>query len=214
MKKYLVPAIFNLIIYVAPLAFNMGLLFNIKLAVLVIAAFALLLTQPPLSAKEAKAKKRTDHNSVYAIMLAAMVSQMSVVIEWAYMIPEQARNGSTVVTIIGLVILVSGVAFRVWSIRTLGRFFTSTVQVQNSHKVISTGPYALVRHPSYLGALTAMVGSAVFMNAFVAAIITVVGMLIAYRLRIAAEEQTLASALGEEYKVYMQKTPRLIPCVW
>lgn len=57
---------------------------------------------------------------------------------------------------VGLV--VAGIALRRWSVATLGRFFTTTVEIQPDHQVIETGPYALVRHPSYLGGLLSVVG--------------------------------------------------------
>src|SRR5687768_6527971 len=51
----------------------------------------------------------------------------------------------------GLAVFAAGLSIRVWSIRTLGRFFIYTVRVEEGHSVVDTGPYSAVRHPSYTG---------------------------------------------------------------
>ena len=56
--------------------------------------------------------------------------------------------------------LAAGIAVRLWAIRTLGRFFSSAVRLQDDHALIVTGPYAIVRHPSYLGAFLVFIGIA------------------------------------------------------
>src|SRR6185437_11846794 len=45
----------------------------------------------------------------------------------------------------------AGAAVRSWAITTLGRYFTRTVQVSSDQPVIQSGPYKLIRHPSYTG---------------------------------------------------------------
>lgn len=52
----------------------------------------------------------------------------------------------------------AGIGFRLWSIHTLGRFFRGVVHVRADHKVIQRGPYRLLRHASYAGALMAVIG--------------------------------------------------------
>jgi protein-S-isoprenylcysteine O-methyltransferase Ste14 len=58
----------------------------------------------------------------------------------------------------GLVALIAGIGLRWYSIRSLGRFFTMNVAVQAGHRVVRTGPYRWVRHPSYTGLLLACAG--------------------------------------------------------
>jgi len=51
----------------------------------------------------------------------------------------------------GMVLIVAGLGLRVWSIITLGRFFQYFIKVQPGHRVVTSGPYRFVRHPSYTG---------------------------------------------------------------
>src|SRR6185312_13937980 len=58
----------------------------------------------------------------------------------------------------GAAVTLAGVALRVWAIRTLGQYFTYVVKVTPDQKVVETGPYRLLRHPSYTGGLLTGVG--------------------------------------------------------
>ena len=67
---------------------------------------------------------------------------------------------------IGAGMLLTGIVLRVWSINILGRHFTATVKVIDKHELIKIGPYKIVRHPSYLGALISITGCPLFLNNF------------------------------------------------
>jgi protein-S-isoprenylcysteine O-methyltransferase len=59
---------------------------------------------------------------------------------------------------VGLALALCGMALRRWAVTVLGRFFTTSVEVQPGHRVVDTGPYGVVRHPSYTGTLLTVVG--------------------------------------------------------
>ena len=111
----------------------------------------------------------------------------------------------------GIGLMLAGVAFRWWAIVTLGKFFTFDVAVQSSQKVIDSGPYRFIRHPSYTGALMTQVGIGLALGNWAGLLALMLCMTIAYAYRISVEEQALAAALGEPYKQYMQRTHRIIP---
>src|SRR5512138_978698 len=48
----------------------------------------------------------------------------------------------------GILLMLAGIAFRWYSIRVLGRYFTVVVAVQRGHRIVEGGPYRLLRHPS------------------------------------------------------------------
>jgi protein-S-isoprenylcysteine O-methyltransferase Ste14 len=79
--------------------------------------------------------------------------------------------------------------------------------------VITTGTYAFVRHPLYLGCALMMFGAPLLLGSLYALILTVIGMLILVG-RIVGEEKMLAEEL-EGYAEYQEKVKyRLIPYVW
>jgi protein-S-isoprenylcysteine O-methyltransferase Ste14 len=114
----------------------------------------------------------------------------------------------------GLLLIWTGLAFRTWSIHTLGRFFKLTVVIQDGHRVIDHGPYRLLRHPSYLGMIVAMTGLGVTEGDWASTAIMLSGTLAAFLMRIRVEERTLLAELGDEYAAYAKRTARLLPGVF
>jgi protein-S-isoprenylcysteine O-methyltransferase len=130
---------------------------------------------------------------------------------FCYAIFPQASFESAPLFYAGLGLIVCGTLLRWWSIATLGQFFTVNVAIRTGHRVVTSGPYRLLRHPSYTALLMVFLGIGLCMGntLSIAALMlsTVVALL--YRMRI--EETLLLSGLGEEYRAYMSRTKRLIP---
>lgn len=82
----------------------------------------------------------------------------------------------------------------------------------NPQKLASSGPYAYVRHPMFLGYLLILVGLAIFTRTLMG-IFWVIPLLAALTLEylLASEERHLLSWFGEEYQNYRARTPALIP---
>ena len=55
---------------------------------------------------------------------------------------------------------ISGGLLRVWCYRALGRFFTWQMAIRDDHELITSGPYSIVRHPSYAAQLIMLAGNA------------------------------------------------------
>jgi protein-S-isoprenylcysteine O-methyltransferase Ste14 len=107
-----------------------------------------------------------------------------------------------------------GIGFRLWSIHTLGRFFRGVVHVHADHQVIQHGPYRLLRHPSYAGALLAVVGLSVLFGNAASIVLFIGSALVGILYRIRVEERVLGEVLGDVYRYYAARTRRLIPGVW
>ncbi|MDP9112153.1 MAG: isoprenylcysteine carboxylmethyltransferase family protein [Acidobacteriota bacterium] len=111
----------------------------------------------------------------------------------------------------GIGLMLAGIAFRWWAITTLGKFFTFDVAVQSGQKVVNSGPYRYIRHPSYTGALMTQLGIGLALGNWAGLLAFMLCMTIAYWYRIRVEERELLAALGEPYQRYMQSTHRIIP---
>jgi protein-S-isoprenylcysteine O-methyltransferase Ste14 len=116
--------------------------------------------------------------------------------------------------VVGVTLMVAGMAFRLWSIRTLGRFFTVTVNVADDQRVVDTGPYAVLRHPSYTGMLIVYLGIGAALDSWFSLIATPIPLAAAILTRIRHEERTLHDGLGPAYAAYADRTKRLVPFVW
>ncbi len=179
---------FVAISYGVPLIGRPELLADPRIVLLMLACAVVLITQPEFSLREARRDAAADGYSVLAIMAGASISQVAPVIEWAYRANHEA---SVAWIVVGAAMLIGGTAFRIWAIRTLGGYFTATVSIQDGHELIATGPYRYMRHPSYLGAYIAMIGSAVLLQAFASAVFTSVLMGAVYVYRIWREDREL-----------------------
>lgn len=113
----------------------------------------------------------------------------------------------------GLFMQSCGFALRVWSMRTLGSFYSRTLRTTQDQTVVDTGPYRLIRHPGYAGALLVWTGLALTSCSAPAAILVTGLMGRVYRRRIAAEELLLQRNLPD-YSSYIDRTKMLIPHVW
>jgi protein-S-isoprenylcysteine O-methyltransferase len=114
----------------------------------------------------------------------------------------------------GLTVMWIGLALRVWSIQHLGRLFRAVVVIQPDHRLVTTGPYRYLRHPSYTGALLAAVGFGVALGHWTSLLALLVGWGagIAYRVRV--EEAALRDAFGPAYEDYSARTRRLVPLLY
>ena len=114
---------------------------------------------------------------------------------------------------VGVTLCLLGAGIRVWAIRTLGAYFTRAVQVSTNQSIIESGPYRVIRHPSYTGSALEFLGIGIASDNWVSLACAVVPMLIAFAIRIHVEERALVEAIGEPYLAYQRRTKRVIPFV-
>lgn len=129
-------------------------------------------------------------------------------------LPAARMGNPLAVRVMGVAIFVAGLAIRWYSIAQLGRFFTVNVAIAADHRLIETGPYRLVRHPSYTGALMAFVGLALCLANWASLAVMIVPVFLVFRRRMQIEEAALLQAFGDQYRNYMSRTRRLIPAIY
>lgn len=114
---------------------------------------------------------------------------------------------------LGILLIYVGIALRLYAIHVLGAFFTTAVAVAPGQTVIETGPYRLIRHPSYTGFLITLLGFGLCLTNWLSLLVIMACALIGFSYRIRVEEQVLQEQLGQRYQEYMRRTKRLIPFV-
>jgi len=115
---------------------------------------------------------------------------------------------------LGVVLMISGVIFRWYVIRVLGKYFSVQLAVQPGQTVMKDGPYRWIRHPSYTGSLITMLGLGMAFTNWLCLISVPLITLVGYIYRANVEEQMLVNALGDSYREYMKHTKRFIPFVY
>ena len=114
---------------------------------------------------------------------------------------------------LGLVLTGIGAAFAIWARLLLGTNWSATVTLKEDHRLIKSGPYALVRHPIYSGLLLAMLGTALAIAEY-RCLLAVLVALLAWRAKWMVEEQFMSEQFGVEYSDYKRNVKAVIPFVW
>jgi protein-S-isoprenylcysteine O-methyltransferase len=156
-------------------------------------------------------QENRDRYSMAAILVANAVA-------WTVAIWLAGRGpgdfASMPVQVGGLVVMGIGIVVRSLAIAQLGRLHSPNVAVQADHRIVDTGLYRRIRHPSYLGAIIAFLGCAIALGNWISVVVVMVLTVPAYLVRIHEEEAALAGQLGEPYRAYQARTHRLVPGVY
>jgi protein-S-isoprenylcysteine O-methyltransferase Ste14 len=112
----------------------------------------------------------------------------------------------------GVVLCVAGLAFCIWARFTLGRNWSGVVTLKGGHELITSGPYALVRHPIYTGLLTMFVGTVIVLG-HVAGIIAMPFVFVSLWIKLRHEEKLMLQQFPNEYPAYQQRVKRIIPFI-
>ena len=115
---------------------------------------------------------------------------------------------------LGLAMMIGGIVLRQWAIFVLGRFFSTKVRILTDHRIVTNGPYSVVRHPSYTGALFTLVGFGLASRTWAGTLVILILSGLVYGYRISIEEKALKAEFGEQYLDYSRRTKRLIPLLF
>jgi protein-S-isoprenylcysteine O-methyltransferase Ste14 len=111
---------------------------------------------------------------------------------------------------LGAAVTIVGLLFAVWARGYLGSNWSRSVTIKQDHELITTSPYAVVRHPIYTGILTGFLGMAIAISQ-VRGLIVFVLIFLALWLKLRMEEQWMRSQFGETYATYAHQTAALVP---
>jgi protein-S-isoprenylcysteine O-methyltransferase Ste14 len=105
------------------------------------------------------------------------------------------------------VVLALGLAYTVWALAHLRRSFSI---LPEARRLVTGGPYALSRHPLYLGETSAAIGYNLPTVGWPGALLLGV-ILLAQYVRIGAEESVLRAQFPDRYAEYSRRVPRYLP---
>lgn len=113
----------------------------------------------------------------------------------------------------GTLIFCAGLGLYLWGMRSLGQMFGPStgfgVRLHAAHRLITTGPYAYVRHPMYLAVVITAQGGLLLYRTWAALLFALIMFGLIFRAR--REEQVLAQEFGAEWKAYVSQVPAWIP---
>jgi protein-S-isoprenylcysteine O-methyltransferase Ste14 len=156
---------------------------------------------------------QADRGSRPVIGIAAAIGILLAL--WAARaVPALAVENRTAAAWCGLGLLVCAIVLRQWSVRTLGHYFTFTVQTSTDQRVVTTGPYRYVRHPAYSALLLAAAAAGLYVGNWLSVLAFILSVAAGLAYRIIVEERALTAELGSAYREYAATHKRLVPFVW
>lgn len=159
------------------------------------------------------AAQRNDRGSLQVLSVVTIGSILLAFYE-AIVTPSAGFAVGRPLYFLALALYAAGLALRWYAIIHLGRFFTVDVAIAEGHRIIDTGPYRVIRHPSYAGALLAYAGLGLLTGNAISLALFLVPIAAAYVYRIHVEEAALRQGVGEPYAAYSARTARLVPGIF
>jgi len=111
---------------------------------------------------------------------------------------------------IGAVLLISSTLFTLWARWVLGKMWASTAVIKTDHQLVTNGPYQITRNPIYTGVLGMILGSSISFGQG-AIFLSFIVLLFLFLNRIRLEEQLMTQTFCEQYLLYKNRVPRLVP---
>jgi len=158
------------------------------------------------------AREETGDHSFWLILPGFLVVFFASPLEWIYLPGLMPRI--LWMQIAGLALILSAVALRVWTRSHIRGQYSGHVEVQAGHRLVQSGPYRFVRHPGYTGFLLMTLGLALGYSSLIGLAAVPVLLLpgLAYRMKV--EERLLTEQFGDDYRIYIRKSKKLIPGIW
>jgi protein-S-isoprenylcysteine O-methyltransferase Ste14 len=122
---------------------------------------------------------------------------------------QRSASHSDILGWTGVVLCVIGFGLAIIARWYLGRNWGMPMSLKEQPELVTSGPYAHLRHPIYTGLILAMLGSAIGVNVFWALMLVPVGAYFVYSAR--REETAMLQLFPEQYAAYMARTGMLAP---
>jgi protein-S-isoprenylcysteine O-methyltransferase Ste14 len=114
--------------------------------------------------------------------------------------------------ILGLVFALAGLSFMVWARVYLGSNWSPTAVLKENQELVTSGPYALVRNPIYLGLTIAVIGTGVVFGGY-RVLVSITFVLLFSWVRIREEERLMSDQFGSVFQSYKERVWAFLPGV-
>lgn len=115
------------------------------------------------------------------------------------------------IAVITIAVAVASIWLVMVAVRTLGKEWSIAARLVEGHRLITAGPYQLVRNPIYTAMFGMLLATGLAISHWAALILAVLVFAIGTRMRIRSEERLLRGAFGPEFESYTQRVPAVVP---
>ncbi|HEY4944303.1 MAG TPA: isoprenylcysteine carboxylmethyltransferase family protein [Rhizomicrobium sp.] len=174
------------------------------------------LTSGWVQSRESRGAKGADRDrgSKATIYLGSFIGMIGAF--WAPSLVPAARIAlpPEAVFFTAMALLWIGLLLYNWAVLTLGAFFRTSVTLLDGQRLVTRGPYRLLRHPAYTGGILLFAGVGLSTGNWISAVFAPLAAALAYVWRIHVEEIALRERFGAEFEARRRRTWAVIPLVW
>lgn len=172
------------------------------------AASFLFLKKPP-----SPPDKKRDPSSIFGIVLQGIGYLIVWTMRrlWFTPILSLGKSIEVALAILTMVLAAGSVWLCVSAIRTLGQQWSLAARVVEGHRLVTQGPYSVVRNPIYTGMLGMLLATGLAVSHWIGLLVALVVFSIGTAIRVQAEAALLRETFGEEFENYARRVPAVIP---
>lgn len=155
-------------------------------------------------------KDRWQRLSTHALLaLGILTATLFIPTSQWFQAEHMYAEHSRAMGLVGLAMVMPGIGFAVWARIHLGRNWGMPMARKAEPELVTSGPYALTRHPIYTGILLAMLGTAISESVVWLILLMVFGTYFFFSAR--REEEFMVQQFPDQYPTYKQRTNMFIP---
>ncbi len=173
--------------------------------VLLVLSTGIVFARGALAARVRRERSRSPWQFSWSVMVAAFA-----ILFWHPIRLPAPRWYDIAIRPIAVAIMIAAEALATWAYVRLGRYWSGEISVLPDHRLVEGGPFAIVRHPVYLGFGLFVAGGALLIADPAAGLFAALAALVMY-FRAREEERFLIEHLGDEYAAYRRRVPMLLP---
>jgi protein-S-isoprenylcysteine O-methyltransferase Ste14 len=161
----------------------------------------------------ATSDQKRDPSSIIGIVLQGISYAIvwSIRRPWFTPIADVSDAMQISLAILTMALSVSSVWFAGAALRTLGKQWSLAARVLEGHKLVTEGPYSIVRNPIYTGMFGMLLATGLAVSHWIGLVLAIIIFAAGTVIRVRSEEKLLREAFGEEFSDYARKVPAVIP---
>ena len=185
------------------------LAFAVMLSAWIAFIFTFLLHKRPPSPPD----KKRDPSSIAGIVLQGLSYLVLWIVGRPWFTPIFGSDKALEISlaILAMILAIGSVWFCSVAIRTLGEQWSLAARVVEGHKLVTQGPYSVVRNPIYTGMFGMLLATGLAVSHWIGLLFAILMYAIGTAIRVHSEEKLLREMFGTEFDNYAGKVPALIP---
>ncbi|HEY0323277.1 MAG TPA: isoprenylcysteine carboxylmethyltransferase family protein [Pyrinomonadaceae bacterium] len=167
-------------------------------------------------AATAAVERKRERASILGIVIQGLSYSLVWGVRRPYFSPivRMSRPLEIALAVLTITLAVGSVWFVMAAVRTLGRQWSFAARVVEGHKLVTEGPYRIVRNPIYTGMLGMLIATGLAMSHWAGLLLGVIVFLAGTLIRVHSEEKLLREEFGQEFEDYSSRVPAIIPGIY